>query len=56
MRRLIAGYALLLMFLSGCGQSTYAERVDRTQKLFAYHNGLNQVLQTEWARSDWDWG
>jgi len=39
--------------VSGCGQSTYAERVNRSKDLLAYHARLDQSLQAEWARSDW---
>ncbi|QDT55040.1 hypothetical protein Pan44_30810 [Caulifigura coniformis] len=39
--------------LSGCGQSTYAERVNRSRDLLAYHARLDQSLQAEWARADW---
>jgi len=38
---------------SGCGQSTYAERVNRTAEVFAYQNRLDQTLQSEWGRGDW---
>jgi hypothetical protein len=52
-------FSLLLVLLMlaggahGCGQSTYAERVNRTAKVLAYHNLLDQNLQGEWARGDW---
>lgn len=41
---------------SGCGQSTYAERVNRTSEVFGYQNKLNQSLQGEWAKADWGIG
>ncbi|OAI52896.1 hypothetical protein AYO47_05840 [Planctomyces sp. SCGC AG-212-M04] len=51
------GQLLAILVLSGwaagCGQSTYAERVNRSAKVLAYHNVLDQNLQGEWARGDW---
>jgi hypothetical protein len=38
---------------AGCGQATYAERIDRTKKVLAYQNYLDQNLQATWSRGDW---
>ncbi|HVJ68003.1 MAG TPA: hypothetical protein VM510_08475, partial [Caulifigura sp.] len=38
---------------AGCGQSTYAERVNRTSDLFQYRAKLDQNLQAEWAHPSW---
>jgi hypothetical protein len=51
-----AASALLLLLvvpLTGCGQSTYAERVERTKQLYRYQQQLDQALQAEWTRPDW---
>jgi hypothetical protein len=50
---LLVTLAVLSGWASGCGQSTYAERVNRTAKVLAYHNRLDQNLQADWARGDW---
>jgi hypothetical protein len=52
-----SGQLVALLALSslaaGCGQSTYAERVNRTAKVYAYQNRLDQNLQPVWSRGDW---
>ncbi len=43
----------LALGAAGCGQSTYAERVNRTAEVFAYQAKLDQNLQAEWAQPGW---
>jgi hypothetical protein len=49
--RLLPGIVLGIV-AAGCGTGVYEERVDRTRKLFEYHNSLNQNLQGVWSRND----
>ncbi len=50
--RLCLGVVLLCV-ASGCGQSTYAERVNRTAEVFSYHAKLDQNLQPAWTQPAW---
>ncbi len=44
---------ILAAWAPGCGQSTYAERVTRTEDLFRYQAKLDQALQAEWSQPGW---